>query len=94
MIFILENDVNVPSKSNKQKNFGKESFFVGVLKVKDENSTIRIRDPRDHNTAYNYLKMWNMHIMAWNYLILAWRIQFQIRIRPKVSDPIPETQHC
>jgi hypothetical protein len=34
----LKNDVNVPSKSNKQNN-----FFVGVLKVNDENSRIRIR---------------------------------------------------
>jgi hypothetical protein len=30
----LKNDVNVPSKSNKQKNFAKKEFFVGVLKVK------------------------------------------------------------
>jgi hypothetical protein len=34
----LEIDVNVPSKSNKKKN----NFFVGVLKVTDENSRIRI----------------------------------------------------
>jgi hypothetical protein len=33
----LKNDVNVPSKSNKQKN------FVGLLKVNGENSRIRIR---------------------------------------------------
>jgi hypothetical protein len=32
----LKNDVYVPSKSNKQKNFG-------VLKVNDENGRIRIR---------------------------------------------------
>jgi hypothetical protein len=38
----LKNDVNVPSKSNKQKNFVKNSFFVGVLEVNDENSRIRI----------------------------------------------------
>ncbi len=31
-------NVNVPSKSNKQK-----IFFAGILKVKDENSRIRIR---------------------------------------------------
>ncbi len=30
-LFIIENDVNVPSKSKQQKNFGKNSFFVGVL---------------------------------------------------------------
>jgi hypothetical protein len=37
----LNNDVNVPSKSNEQKNF-KKIVFVGVLKVNDENSSIRI----------------------------------------------------
>ncbi len=31
-----------PSKSNKQKNFFLKSVFVGVLKVNDENSRIRI----------------------------------------------------
>jgi hypothetical protein len=36
-------DVNFPSKSNKQKNLGEKSFFIGVLKVNDENSRIRIR---------------------------------------------------
>ncbi len=35
----LKNDVNVSSKSNKQKNL----FFGGVFKVNDENSRIRIR---------------------------------------------------
>ncbi len=38
----LKNDVNVPSKSNKQENFIKNLFFVGILKVNDENSRIRI----------------------------------------------------
>jgi hypothetical protein len=38
----LKNDVNVPSKSNMQKIFFK-LVFVGVLKVNDENSRIRIR---------------------------------------------------
>jgi hypothetical protein len=33
-------DVNVPSKSNKRKN-----FLVGVLKVKDENSRMPDPDP-------------------------------------------------
>jgi hypothetical protein len=37
----MKNDVNVPSKSNKQKNLDKK-FFVGVLKTNDENSRIRI----------------------------------------------------
>ncbi len=32
----LNNDVNVPSKSNKQKNFFLNNFFVGLLKVSDE----------------------------------------------------------
>ncbi len=37
-LFIFENDVNVPSKSNKQKNFfqKKKKNFVGTLKVNDE----------------------------------------------------------
>jgi hypothetical protein len=39
----LKNDVNVPSKSNKQKNFFLTSFFVGILKVDDENIRIQIR---------------------------------------------------
>jgi len=34
----LKNDVNVPLKSNKQKNY----FFIDVLKVTDEKSRIRI----------------------------------------------------
>jgi hypothetical protein len=37
-LFVFEkwkNDVNVPSKSNKQKN-----FFIGLLKVNDENRSI------------------------------------------------------
>ncbi len=40
MIFIFENDVNAPSKSNNQKNLDKN---VAVLNVTDENSMIRIR---------------------------------------------------
>jgi hypothetical protein len=39
----LKNYVNVPSKSKKQKFFYKNFFFVGILKVNDENSRIRIR---------------------------------------------------
>jgi hypothetical protein len=34
-------DVNVPSKSNKQKNFEKNIFFVGILSGTDEKSSIR-----------------------------------------------------
>ncbi len=35
----LKNDVNVTSKRNKQKNFEKKIyFFVGIVKVNDENS--------------------------------------------------------
>jgi hypothetical protein len=37
----LKNDVNLPSKSNKNF-FVKIKFFVGILKVNDENSRIRI----------------------------------------------------
>jgi hypothetical protein len=33
----LKNYVYVPSKSNKQENFNKKRFFVGLLKVNDEN---------------------------------------------------------
>jgi hypothetical protein len=40
---MFETDVNVPSKSNKQKNFFLNWFFVDILEVKDENSRIRIR---------------------------------------------------
>jgi hypothetical protein len=39
----LKNDVNVPSKSNKQKNLFFILVSVGVLKVKGDNSRIRIR---------------------------------------------------
>ncbi len=43
-LFIFENDINVPSKSNKKKNLlTKNYFFVGVLKVNDENRWIQIR---------------------------------------------------
>jgi hypothetical protein len=37
----LKNDVNVPSKSNKQKKL----CFAVILKVNDENSRIRIQAP-------------------------------------------------
>jgi hypothetical protein len=39
----FKNDLNVPSKRNKQKNLGKKNFFVGVLKVNDKNSRIQFR---------------------------------------------------
>jgi hypothetical protein len=38
----VKNDVNVPSKSKKQKNSARKFVFVDVLKVTDENSKIRI----------------------------------------------------
>jgi hypothetical protein len=41
-ILSLKNEVNAPSKSNMQKNFEKKLFFVGVLRVNDENIRIRI----------------------------------------------------
>jgi hypothetical protein len=40
----LKNNVNVPSKSNKQKKLCYKNYFsAGILKVNDENSRIRIR---------------------------------------------------
>ncbi len=56
----MKNDVNVPSKSNKQKNFVLKIIFyvVGFLKVNDENSRgmdpqiyIRIKMSWIRNTA-------------------------------------------
>ncbi len=41
----LKNDVNVPSKSKKQKNLEKNSFLLGALKVNDENSKDPEPDP-------------------------------------------------
>jgi hypothetical protein len=54
-IFNLKIDVNVPSKRNKQTNvLYEKNFFVGVLKVTDEMSRIRIRKSvvRIHGSAY------------------------------------------
>ncbi len=42
-LFSLKNDLNVPSKSNKQKFFSQILVFVGFLKVNDKNRRIRIR---------------------------------------------------
>ncbi len=39
----LKNYVKVPSKSNMQNNYFSNNFFVGILKVNDENRRIRIR---------------------------------------------------
>jgi hypothetical protein len=39
----LKNDVDVPSRRNKQNNFFFKLVFVGVLKVNDENSRVRSR---------------------------------------------------
>jgi hypothetical protein len=41
----LKNDVNLASKSNKQKKKCKKLVFAGILKVNDENIRIRIQDP-------------------------------------------------
>ncbi len=38
-----KNDVNVPSKRNEQKTLEEKNGFVGILRVKDENSRIWIR---------------------------------------------------
>jgi hypothetical protein len=43
----LKNDVNVPSKSNNQKNYLKNLFFVGILKFNDENSNGQKHGPTD-----------------------------------------------
>ncbi len=44
LLFMFENDVNAPSKNNKQKYFyTNKLFFVGNLKVNEETSRIRIR---------------------------------------------------
>jgi hypothetical protein len=39
----LKNDVNVPSKSNKQKKFLKKLVFCWRLEINDENSRIQIQ---------------------------------------------------
>ncbi len=43
MTFIFKNDVNVPSKSNKQKDRIKNDFSLTPLKIVYENNRIRIR---------------------------------------------------
>jgi hypothetical protein len=63
----LKKEVNVPSKSNPQKNIGEKLFFVCILKVTDEKSRIRSRTcqsvvrihtkmSRIHNTASELCK--------------------------------------
>ncbi len=42
----LKNNLYVPSKGNKQKTFFLNLFFVGILKVSDENLLVRGMDPR------------------------------------------------
>ncbi len=44
MTFYLD-DVDVPSKSIKQKNPGKKLFFIGILKVTCEKSRIQCTAP-------------------------------------------------
>jgi len=54
----MQNDVNVPSKSNKQKN------FVGVLKFNDENRRIRIHKSEARRSAtlvISYFE-WQTHV--------------------------------
>jgi hypothetical protein len=41
----LKNDVNVASKSKKQRNCVNKLVFAGILKVNDEIIRIRILDP-------------------------------------------------
>jgi hypothetical protein len=54
----LNNDVNVPSKE-----FRKKLFLVGILKITDEKSRIRIRTKisRIHNTDKNVAIKWIKH---------------------------------
>jgi hypothetical protein len=49
-----KNDVNVPSKNNKQKNLEKEIFFVNILNPAVRGMDIRIRTKMSwiRNTAY------------------------------------------
>ncbi len=47
-LFVFENDVHVPSKSNKQKKF----FFLHLGKVNDGNSRIRIRNRLHYSEAW------------------------------------------
>jgi hypothetical protein len=56
----LKNDVNVASKSKKQKNFFL-SVFVDLLKVNDENRRIRIRI-RIRNVAVPPVKDTEEHV--------------------------------
>ncbi len=69
----LRNDVNVPSKSNKQKKLCKKvpQFFAGILKVNDENSRILIQDPDPHPNPDS--------------LVGGMDPPFRIRIHPKMS---------
>ncbi len=60
----LKNDVNVPSKRNKQKHFF-NIYFVGILKVMDEKSRIRTRihirlQIRTSVTDLQYIKNWQL----------------------------------
>jgi hypothetical protein len=71
-LFIFENDVNVPSKSNKQKNILQNLFFVGILKVSDENSRIRI------HTKMSWIR--NTGKNCWALVLLNWSVLW-IRIR-------------
>jgi hypothetical protein len=44
-LILLFCDLFLTSKRNTQKNLEKRKFLVGILKVNDENSRIRIQDP-------------------------------------------------
>jgi hypothetical protein len=64
----LKKDVNVSSKSNKKKNKNKKLFFVGILKVYDENSRIRIHTKMSwiRNTDGNEKEMSNVTYVPLN----------------------------
>jgi hypothetical protein len=64
----LKNDVNVPSKSNKQKICFKNQFFVGILKINEESSRIVIQDPdplvrgMDPQHCFKSLPYYRLHL--------------------------------
>jgi hypothetical protein len=97
----LKNDVTVPSKSTKQKNFFKTNkFFVDVLKVNDENS----RAGSVVRGVYSQIRIRTK--MSWiripqHCLVVSWSLPkliqketfcavFQIRIHMFLGHPDPE----
>ncbi len=81
------NDVNVPSKSIKQKTLKKGYFFVSILKVTDIKSRIRVRTKmsRIHNTGCSFGESWSGLRQIGCFLLGSVLIHLLIRI----SDPVP-----